>query len=251
MRNHMAVIKRRDSGTYREAMALCPRAREFELRKPIELAAPRAGEVMVDFPSGGSYLQPYLDEICPAATIRAVEHIRDYIDANSTILGGNWERLPFADQSVDVVITLAAIHHVLSGREAFYRECHRVLRPGGRVIIGDVAAGSRPDSFLNEFVDRFSSQGHEAEFLQQKVEEPRLVAAGFSVDRYEAPVYWWSFPDKPTTIRFCRDLFRLDKATDDEIWQGVGDYLGLDERVDEVRMHWQLAFVRAYRQERP
>ena len=114
----MPVVKRRDSGTYREAMALCPGARAFELRKPVELAAPREGDVIVDFPSGGSYLQPYLDEICSSATIHAVEHVRGYIDANSTILGGTWERLPFADQSVDVVITLAAIHHVLSGREA-------------------------------------------------------------------------------------------------------------------------------------
>ena len=247
----MPLVKRRDSGTYREAMALCPRARQFELRKPVELATPRTGEVIVDFPSAGSYFQPYLDEICPTATIRAVEHVRDYIDANDTILGGTWERLPFADQSVDVVITLAAIHHVLSGREAFYRECHRILRPGGRLIIGDVEAGSPPDSFLNDFVDRFSSQGHEAEFLNRQTEEPRLVAAGFSIVHYDAPAYAWSFPNKATTIRFCGDLFRLDEATDDEIWQGVSDYLGVEDRTDEVRLNWQLAFVRANRQERP
>jgi SAM-dependent methyltransferase len=64
-----------------------------------------------------------------------------------TILGANAERLglrvrtaradaeslPFADSSFDLVLGHAVLHHLPDLRRAF-REFHRVLRPGGRIV---------------------------------------------------------------------------------------------------------------------
>jgi SAM-dependent methyltransferase len=44
------------------------------------------------------------------------------------------EPVPFADGSFDVVTMLATFEHIRD-REPLGRECHRLLRPGGRVII--------------------------------------------------------------------------------------------------------------------
>lgn len=242
-------VKRRSASTYHQAMRLCPQAREFELRWPIELATPRHGEIIVDFPSGGSYLRPYLDAVAPGVILRPVEHITDYFEHDDSILQGSWSRLPFAEGEVDVVVTLAALHHVMVGRPAFYQECHRVLAPGGRLIIGDVEAGTASAAFLDEFVDQYSSQGHEARFLSRETELATIEDAGFRVAEYDVTAFHWVFPDKPTTIRFCQQLFRLDRADDDQIWQGLGEYLGIESGRGGVRMNWQLAFVRADRQE--
>ncbi|HEX7708254.1 MAG TPA: methyltransferase domain-containing protein [Thermoanaerobaculia bacterium] len=241
----MSEVKRRKASSYEMAMKLCPTARELEFLYPLELASPRDGEVIVDFPSGGAYLQPHLAKICKGATCLAVEHVSGYRDDESAILEGEWSRLPFANRAVNVVLTLAAIHHVLGGRPAFYQECHRVLDEGGRLIIADVEAGTRPDRFLSEFVAKHSSEGHEAVFLTRETEEPLLEAAGFRVSDYELRKYQWSYPDRRTAIEFCRGLFRLDLATDSEIWDALDGYLGIDNHPSGVRMNWELAMVRA------
>jgi ubiquinone/menaquinone biosynthesis C-methylase UbiE len=45
---------------------------------------------------------------------------------------GRAERLAFPDATFDVVFSVDVIHHV-GDRAAYFREAHRVLRPGGRV----------------------------------------------------------------------------------------------------------------------
>jgi SAM-dependent methyltransferase len=60
--------------------------------------------------------------------------------ANVRLLGGNAERLPLADASVDVVSSNGVLNLVPDKRAAF-ADIFRVLRPGGRVQIADIALG--------------------------------------------------------------------------------------------------------------
>jgi ubiquinone/menaquinone biosynthesis C-methylase UbiE len=46
---------------------------------------------------------------------------------------GSAERLPFGDDSFDVVMSTDVIHHI-GDRDAYFREAARVLRPGGRLV---------------------------------------------------------------------------------------------------------------------
>jgi len=52
---------------------------------------------------------------------------------------GSAEHLPFADDSFDVVFSVATLHHLVEpGRvEAALREMVRVARPGGRIVVWD------------------------------------------------------------------------------------------------------------------
>lgn len=63
----------------------------------------------------------------------AVAHVaRNYpaVDA----VRGNLAMLPVADGSANVVVNLQVVEH-LWDQEGFLRECHRVLAPGGRLVI--------------------------------------------------------------------------------------------------------------------
>ncbi len=53
---------------------------------------------------------------------------------------GDARRLPFADGAFDVIVTKDALHNIYNAaeRDTAVREIARVLRPGGRLFLGDV-----------------------------------------------------------------------------------------------------------------
>lgn len=57
-------------------------------------------------------------------------------------VAGDCENLPFADSSFDVVTCSMSFHHY-PNPEKFFMSLHRILRPGGRLILRDMASGSR------------------------------------------------------------------------------------------------------------
>ena len=58
-------------------------------------------------------------------------------------------KLPFSDNSFDVVISLESAFHY-SPRSAFFSEASRVLRPGGTLLIGDIIINEQ-SFFLRQF----------------------------------------------------------------------------------------------------
>ncbi len=59
---------------------------------------------------------------------------------NVRVLEGNAERLPLPDGSVDVV-TSNGVLNLVPDKGAAFEEIHRVLRPGGRLQVADIALG--------------------------------------------------------------------------------------------------------------
>jgi len=56
----------------------------------------------------------------------------------------NVERLPLADASADVVLSVNIIDRLPRGPELAFRECHRVLKPGGTLIFTDPLNWTEP-----------------------------------------------------------------------------------------------------------
>ena len=88
---------------------------------------------------------------------------------------GNLAALPVRSGSVDVLATLQVIEHVWNHPE-FVRECRRVLRPGGRLLVttpNRLTFSPGQDAPLNPF--------HTLEFTAAELVE-LLVRCGFEVD---------------------------------------------------------------------
>jgi SAM-dependent methyltransferase len=233
---------RRQAAPYQSAMLEVPGARSTEFELPVTLSGVRRGERLLDLPSGGGYLRRYLPAGVDYIAAETVAGYASYTD----VLMCDWDRIPLADDSIQVAISIAALHHLIDERPACYRELYRLLCAGGRLVIADVAAGSRPAAWLDEFVDRFSSEGHTARFLQAEEETERLQSAGFSVRSYRTYRYPWRFASIAQMTAFCRGLFRLDRASDPVIVRGLDEFLGFRELDDgSIGLDWTLAMCRA------
>lgn len=81
-----------------------------------------------------------------------VEGVADRVDVETA----DMRKLPFADASIDLVVSCAAIHNLEAeqDRATTIGEIARVLKPGGRALIDDIR-------HFNEYRSEFAARGCE------------------------------------------------------------------------------------------
>lgn len=107
------------------------------------LSGVRLGDRVLDVGCGTGYLTRIIAPVAAEVTgvdpsPPMIEHARRHAPGNCTYLVGEGQRLDLPDSSFDVVVSTFAVHHMPTDqRGAAVREMFRVLRPGGRLLIGE------------------------------------------------------------------------------------------------------------------
>ena len=165
----------------------CPYSQRWMLEVPrpwlgserlIEALEVRPGERLLDLGAGtGVDALPVARALAPDGTLTAFDLQREMLDElvvraeregidNIEVTQGDARRLPYDDESFDGAYLVTVLGEIPDG-DAALRELHRVVRPGGRVVVGEV--------FLDPHFVRFSTLVRRAE------------AAGLSLERRLGP----------------------------------------------------------------
>jgi SAM-dependent methyltransferase len=156
---------------------------------PTATANLRPGEVVVDLGSGGG-LDVFLaaKKVGPSGRAIGIDMTPEMLErarANATKLGlsnvefhhATIDNLPLADSSVDCVISNCVIN-LAPDKGAVFREIARVLKPGGRVAVSDIALKKALPPEIEEDLFAYVGCIAGAVFIEDYVRE--LKAAGFS-----------------------------------------------------------------------
>jgi SAM-dependent methyltransferase len=210
---------------------------DHEFQTAVSMCSLQADDVLLNIPSACIPLERYFQTV-------PNQYFRFETNESFAKLVGDpicsWTNIPLPDSSCSKIICIATLHHSThEERKEIYRECWRLLRPGGSLIVGDCEKGSPQDAWLNQFVNQYNSNGHKGLFWSQ--EDCQLfVDQGYEVQttKHEYP---WTFSTHADMIDFCKHLFGLDKATDDDIRQGLQTYLHASDTV----IPWGLMYFTA------
>lgn len=187
-------------GYSEQELALLPEGANLALGcgNPTALASLREGEVVLDLGSGaGVDCFIAAEKVGQAGKVIGVDMTPEMIEkarenakkaglANVEFRLGEIEHLPVADNSVDVVISNCVINLVPDKAQVF-SEIFRVLKPGGRVAISDLALSQPlPESIRN---DVFAYVGCIAGAITLEEYENVLKSAGFSNIKISANDY--------------------------------------------------------------
>ena len=174
----------------------CPYSARFLLRFPrralarerlLEILAPRPGERVLEIGPGMGYYsvavaavldggaldifdvsQEFLDEVTRKASERGIENI--------TATQGDARLLPYGDDSFDAAFLVTVLGEIRD-QDAALRELARVLRSGGRLVVGESAAAGDPHAvMLRTLRRRAESAGFT---LERRVGGPLAYFASF------------------------------------------------------------------------
>ncbi len=233
---------------YERSMARSPDVRREEFAAMLGQLRPAAGECIVDVPSGGAYLRPLLPLDVRYVAVDESPHFhsachRRLLPGDSALLAPS-QKIPLPAHACDAVCSIAGLHHQ-SDREPVYADWFRVLRPGGRVVLADVAEGTPVAEFLNGFVDRYNSLGHDGLFITARDSEA-LAAAGFRDIVVTDINYQWLFRDLGHVAEFCVDLFGLDRVgAATALCRTLQRDLGLRSGAAGWQLPWSLRYIEA------
>lgn len=233
---------------YHQGMLEQPRAREQEFAAMLSLAGPRDGQVICDMPSGGGYLREFIDADVTLLCVETSRAFADRIQVSEKVrpVVGDLHAVPVDGGSVDTVLSLAGLHHV-TNRPAVFGEMRRMLKRdggSGRACLADVSKGSPEAVFLNGFVDQHNSMGHDGDFIDDRFRND-LARAGFRITSDAERRFHWTFDSEAGLARFCKLLFGLDRATEEQTLAAIREHVGYDHVDGRWRMNWALTFIEA------
>jgi SAM-dependent methyltransferase len=210
---------------------------ENEFKEAIHELELKDGDILVNLAGGGLHLNKYISN---KITYIPFDFSLEWCKYDDSIKCISYESIPLNNESVDKIIILAVLHHFNEfEREIIYKECSRILKKSGKLIIADVIKDSKQDIWLNTFVNKYNPLGHEGSFFTVK-DSNKMICSGFHVE-IKNKKYCWQFNNKNEMIDYIKNLFYLNISDDDLIYN-MNCLLNPYKKDSKYYFDWELIY---------
>jgi len=187
--------------------------------------------------AGGFHLNKFLDD----NIIYIPYEFNEEFAKEEKINYCKYNNLPFKNNSIDKIVIVALLHHFSEEeKEILYKECFRILKNDGLLLVADVIKNSNEDFWLNEIVNKYNINGHNGKFFD-KNDNDLFIKVGFKVEN-KVKKYKWNFTNDISMIDFMKKLFFL-KIDDNLLFSLVKEKLSYNNN----QIDWKLMYFLAYK----
>lgn len=143
---------------------------DAHLKLLLQLISPRDKDTILDLGTGSGYLALALSKQYPNVYVVGMDILEETLERDRKIaetqglqniqfVGYDGMRYPFEEHSFDTIGTRYALHHVPNLLDSF-QEMHRVLKPGGKLVISDPTPNANDTvGFIDKFM-QMKPDGH-------------------------------------------------------------------------------------------
>jgi SAM-dependent methyltransferase len=210
---------------------------ENEFKAVIEELNLNDGEILVNLGGGGLKINKYITK---NIKYMPFDFSFEWCEIDNSVNYTSHKNLPFVNDSVDKIVILAMLHHFSDEeRIELYKECNRILKKTGKLIIADVKRNTNQDVWLNKCVDKYNPFGHKGLFFD--FDDAKLLESqSFNVDVKNKKYTWW-FNDKPEMLDYIKNLFYMD-ISDAELDYNLNIVLEPFIMNDKYHFNWELIY---------
>jgi SAM-dependent methyltransferase len=199
--------------------------------------------VVLDAPAWCGFLAEAIDNPSRVICVEAVEAFTKLIPPGPKVYVAPVTTLPIPSASVDRVGSLVGMHH-LADKADFARELGRVLRPGGRVVLSEVAVDSAVAAFLNGPVNRYTFTGHRGRFVLPGEMTDLLWKHAKCRDVSEQHYkLFWRFSSEDQMVSYCRSLLGMARADDEQMRECLYGHFEIVTHAHERWLPWSLTYA--------
>lgn len=200
-------------------------------------------KIITEIGSGNGYLTNHLSKLFPSSTIYAIDasdKMKENIlqSPNIQVLKNKAEQTGIENNSVDLITSLATFHHIINKKQVL-KEVNRILKPGGTLVISDVADGTAVQEFFDTIVKENCITGHDFDFLDSEWISNLAEKNGFEVVSSEVKDTPWIFDSEDQMIGFIKNLTGLE-ISNDQLKDSIYKIFRVEEKDDKTILHWQL-----------
>ncbi len=189
------------SRLYKEALIEYPEARVEDIEIMKKYLAPKNGERILEIGAGSGFFSKHISEmlgekgklIVSDPSLGQLEEIKQFkkrnIDVIQFVQFGS-ENVNLEKNKVDAVWSFGAMHHMFHKNKSF-ENLSKVVKKGGRIVIGDVFVGSNLAKHFDDKVAKYCIVGHEVAFWTREYTESICFLNGFTKPEfYDLNIQW-------------------------------------------------------------
>lgn len=238
------------SKLYKESLREYPKSRLEDIEVMKKYLKPQKDETILEVGAGSGFFSNRISElvgengklVVADPSSEQLEEIKSMGRENIGVTLGGAEDIELEENLFDSVWSFGAMHHCFKKKEAF-EGFHKMLKQGGKVVIGDVFAGSKLAEHFDVKVDKYCATGHHVEFWTDEMVKRICKETRFQKPQIiDLPINW-KFNSKKDLGLFLYKIHAMTKTTPEECLKGAEEILGVKRIGNKYHLNWPMKVI--------